>query len=506
MSNTDTQIKTANIIGETIISDANGIDVEYGIGGLYPNTMYFRIRTGDEYNYICAGKISESLQNINDRVSSKANSTDLSILKNESDDYDSAINSRLDDIESQLNEKVNQSTYDDFVEKHDCDKYNESISYIESQLNEKVDTSAFGKFKDDVKESLTGDNSIFGSIAVKVESNEDDINKIKEDIKALQIVSDALSDKSAIEAIKLQIELLETELNKKLVASNLTPLREDITKLGERIDTVNSRINTVNGNLDNKASKIYVQTELAPIKSDISKINVELASKINVDQLNKKASKDDVGNLVTNIKRLSNTYDESIKSLEKRCKLVESDIDTKADDIEIKKELNKINTVLTDKADKAELYSEINGVETRVTRLEETCEDLQHDLKCNLSSVKTDIIATDTKFNDLKTTYTNKLNSIDDKIKSLTEKDREITQQLKNEWIRVMTPEEYNRLPKNPYYANGSINPNAVQPNTIYFLVKYNRPYALYIGSTLIAKAEEKGGNIGFTYTFPIVF
>jgi hypothetical protein len=69
-----------------------------------------------------------------------------------------------------------------------------------------------------------------------------------------------------------------------------------------------------------------------------------------------------------------------------------------------------------------------------------------------------------------------------------------------------MTPDEYNRLPIKPTYSDGSKNPNALQPNVIYFLVKYNKPYALYIGSTLIAKTEEKIGSQGFTYTFPIVF
>jgi hypothetical protein len=36
--------------------------------------------------------------------------------------------------------------------------------------------------------------------------------------------------------------------------------------------------------------------------------------------------------------------------------------------------------------------------------------------------------------------------------------------------------------------------------------MKSNKPYALYIGSTLIAKAEEKIGSTGFAYTFPIIF
>jgi hypothetical protein len=69
-----------------------------------------------------------------------------------------------------------------------------------------------------------------------------------------------------------------------------------------------------------------------------------------------------------------------------------------------------------------------------------------------------------------------------------------------------MTPEEYNRMSDNPTYANGKINPNGKQPNVIYFLVKYNKPYAIYIGKILIAKAEEKIGSQGFAYTFPIVF
>jgi hypothetical protein len=36
--------------------------------------------------------------------------------------------------------------------------------------------------------------------------------------------------------------------------------------------------------------------------------------------------------------------------------------------------------------------------------------------------------------------------------------------------------------------------------------MKYNRPYAIYIGTVQIAKAEERVGSVGFTYTFPIIF
>ena len=77
---------------------------------------------------------------------------------------------------------------------------------------------------------------------------------------------------------------------------------------------------------------------------------------------------------------------------------------------------------------------------------------------------------------------------------------------MKQQWVRVMTPEEYKKLPPvGSTYGDGKPNPYAKQPNVIYMLVRYNKPISVYIGDVLIAQAEQKG-QTGFAYNFPIVF
>jgi hypothetical protein len=206
---------------------------------------------------------------------------------------------------------------------------------------------------------------------------------------------------------------------------------------------------------------------------------------------------------------LSKTVNDDINNIKKGCKELSSTIKTKANANEVNVELSGIKTTLTTKADKAETNSQIYGLGNRVTRLETQHKDVVAELdnlQCSIADLKTDITGTNVYFTGITNAHANELTNINTQIGALTQKDREITETLKNEWIRVMTPAEYNNLPKNPYYTDGRVNPNALQPNVIYFLMKYNKPYALYIGSVLIAKVEEKIGSTGFTYSFPIVF
>ena len=61
--------------------------------------------------------------------------------------------------------------------------------------------------------------------------------------------------------------------------------------------------------------------------------------------------------------------------------------------------------------------------------------------------------------------------------------------------VTIMTQEEYDTL----------LSGDAVIGNNIYFIVENDEPIALYIGTMLIAKKGEIG-DMGFPYTFPIIF
>ena len=62
------------------------------------------------------------------------------------------------------------------------------------------------------------------------------------------------------------------------------------------------------------------------------------------------------------------------------------------------------------------------------------------------------------------------------------------------DWIQVLTPEQYKRLPT-----------SRIDPAKLYMCIKYGKPYALYIGTVLIAERNVEEST-GFAYTFPLTF
>ena len=496
-------IQEANVIGTTIISTQDGYDPEYNVNGLIPNTLYFRLDAGDgHFNYINANSITQSIKRIDNAVSNKVDVVDLNLLKNTVTNNDSILTNKLSELECQLDNKIDKT---DIVGGCDNCATTEEFEELRNDVINKVNISDFDNFKDDVVNSLTGDNSIIGSLNVKVDANTDEIDKLNNDLITLKGIADNLSDTSAIEAINAQIKLLESKLSEKLTANSLIPINSRIDDVVRDITVVNNRINNVNSELSKKASNTFVQTELNNVNDDIDELRKSINSKIDVSDLGNVVTKQEFLVVNDKVNKLTNTTNSAIDSLKGNYNKLSNAVNTKADDIATKKSIADINTELTNKANIVNVNSQLSGLSTRITKLE-VSDKKTHEIVCELNDVKTDIEATNKKITGLTAIRDNEIKNINTQIKELTNKDNEFTKLLKNEWIRIMTPAEYKNLPTNPYYSDGSINPNALQPNVIYFLVKSNKPYALYIGSIQIAKAEDKIGSTGFTYTFPIVF
>lgn len=501
--NTNDITQEANVIGTTIISTNYGFDPEYNINGLIPNTLYFRLSSGDgQFNYINANGISQTIKRIDNAVNDKVDNAQLNLLKNSVNNSDSILSNKIDELESQLDSKVDKTDINT-----DCDNCISDNEFRELQddVINKVNISDFQQFKNDVVNSLTGDNSIVGALNVKVNANTSEIDKLNNDLDILKDTVSALSDTTAIELINTQIKLLEDQLKEKLTKDSLIPINDRIDKVVGNISLVNNRINTVNSELSKKASNAFVQTELNNINDDIDDLRKNINNKIDASDLSGIATKQDVAVVNEKVNKLTHTTGTAIDSLKGNYNKLSTLVNTKADDVVIKKSIAEINTELTNKANIVNVNSQINGLSTRVTKLEVN-DKKNHEIICKLDDVKTDVEAVDKKFTGLTSAQTNKLNTIDSQIRELNNKDNKFEQQLKNEWIRVLTPSEYDALPTNPYYSDGRVNPNAKQPNVIYLTVKSNKPAALYIGSILIAKAEDKIGSSGFAYSFPIIF
>lgn len=504
----------ANVIGAAIIATSEGKDPEYDIVGLMPGSMYFRIDNGEGgFNYIEAGKISQSLKSIDSAMSSKADSSVVEELKNDLEDGVESFNTQIKEIHKTLDDKVDLNDYDadmsldksKFASKSD-------LNALKTQVNSKIDASYLEPFKDEVIEAISGDpndpeseqSTVVGSIKVNVRYHSKKIAELENLIKSLENNIDDTTDEDVVELINVQIESLKNEIQKELnnkasaeyVDNAVRPVKTDL-------ESLTARVKIVSDSLNKKATNLYVQNEISTVNDTISELRSAVNSKASVDQLSRKASKDELTVVSDKVNRISNTVNK-LSNVENDQKLLAESLKTKADTSDVETLKTNMTAALSNKADIVDVNRKINGLDTRVTTLENA--DNVEDFKESISSLSNDIKTVERKFDGLTNTQKSKLDSHDKQIENLKITDNDIKQQLKHEWIRIMTPEEYNRLPIKPTYSDGSKNPNALQPNVIYFLVKYNKPYALYIGSTLIAKTEEKIGSQGFTYTFPIVF
>ena len=151
-------------------------------------------------------------------------------------------------------------------------------------------------------------------------------------------------------------------------------------------------------------------------------------------------------------------------------------------------------TAFTESIDDLNKKIDTIDIETPINEVKKDLHDVEVRLNNKYSTINSNVTA-----------HEKKIKQQDEQITILKETDEKLNKLASNEWIRVMTPDDYDRLPSNPNYADGTKNPTAKQPNVLYMLVKYNRPVALYIGTVLIAKAQENG-SISFVYEFPIIF
>ena len=126
--------------------------------------------------------------------------------------------------------------------------------------------------------------------------------------------------------------------------------------------------------------------------------------------------------------------------------------------------------------------------------------DALHDLIYTISQQTSNKIS---ELNIDSTAHSQHLSSQEKRIETLEDAAVEHNEKLKQSWVRVMSTKEYNKLVVAPEGA--PYNDRYIYPNTLYFIVDYNKPKAVYIGDILIAKAEGKGPN-GFAYNFPISF
>ena len=416
----------------------DGLDPEYPeISGLRENAIYIRFTfiNSETPMYISCWMIQSELERLDALVGEKANDSEFEVLKNLVEQKASTLQLTL--LEQQLVNKADKDT----------------VNKIQSQLSNKADVS-------------------------KVNTIEQTINN--------------KADKTLVENLQNQLNVLSDN-----IAGSIT--EEDIVEITNSIQ----RINEI---LTNKADKNTLTMYIAELdkKADKTKVN-ELSIKL--DNIQNSGA----GDVTERLDALAN----NILSLDKKVNNVINDNKKKADisyveriDDDLKKAIVKLDTVTKDKADRSEVackadYNDLLTVASTVNVVSDSIKTLETELSNKITKIdlnsKTDELLH--KINNNYTEFRNHVKSSEITINGINKDISELEKKVDNiediagkEWVQVLTPEQYKRLPS-----------NRIDPAKFYLCVKFNKPYALYIGSVLIAE-RATSGSTGFAYTFPMTF
>lgn len=503
-----TQIQNvANIIGGAVFfANDNGVDPEHpNNDNLLPNGMYIRLEGSDgSVVYISAYEIDKAIGIIGDMSMGKANSSDLDSIRLELTNKASSIDVEL--LRSELESKANISLLDKYDDTINSKADKSVIDEIILVLKEKADKKIVTTLREDISKKADIETLNDLSYLIQEKASTNTVTSLQNDVKNLQSALNSLTDKNSIIAINNQIEYLNNEIKKKLTSNDLTSINTSINNLYNVNETFREKINTIETNLNKKASIIYVQGQVNELNHAITGLAKSMEDKANKSIVDLKANKADVDKLVKSVTTLSTNVKNALDDFNTTTDSLKSEMDAKISDIELSRVETDINDLAINKANKVDVDNSINKLSQKLNALEVNNSEVHtniyqkiDDLDCNINNELLDIrydISTCNKNIDNQSTQ----------ISKLQESDVKINEKLRNEWVRVMTPEEYKRLaPVGDKYSDGTLNPYAKQANTIYMLVKYNKPVAVYIGEILIAQAEQKG-SVGFAYTFPIVF
>lgn len=433
----------------------NGKDPEYTeIEGLRPNAIYIRFifEGSGQPMYISCWLLQSEIERLDTIVASKSSQAELDSLKVIVEQKASLLQLAL--LQEEIDNKIDKSQLVEIQTLIDKKANKDDLSKLESTLYDKADKKDVIILQNDVdelKETL-GDfvgEDIITDIANDIDSlyagletkaNKEDINNISVELskKASQESLDALEEK--VDAIK---------------ETNIDEVLSDINELNKTISGLENKVTTNTESIKKKADLTYVETVDNELKKLTTKLDVVVETKADKTEL---ASKANYTDLVA-IQNLVIGTNETVKGL-------------------------KIS--VNNKADKTYVDRQDQDVRN----------DMQHKINELQLVHKNDINSSKSQISDIE-----KIIGIDDpsvknayRKTSITDKLEETYDMASKEWIQILTPEQYKRIPA-----------SRIDPAKLYMCVKYNKPYALYIGSVLIAERSSSTVT-GFAYPFPLTF
>ena len=378
------------------------------------------------------------------------------------------LQSDIESLKELVNSKASKTEYDLLREEIESKVSAMQIEYLQEQINLKADKTALDRLQ----------------LVVDKKANNDYVANLESTIYNK-------ADKTSLNNIEDRINALNKSLTNYVTVESLKDITGDVTD--------------INTKLSKKADKTALDelSETVQLKADVSQI----------DEINKKfESIDSVDIEGVDTKLSSLTL--SVDKLSKKMDINSSDLKKKADlsyveriDTDLKRATTKLDIIVETKADKTELLTKANKsdlealsntniiINNNISQLRKSI-----DTKASKSDLEARVSELQHAISDLYTIEKNDIRLVNSKIinleRNITRMDESITtiSKANKDWIQVLTPEQYKRLPT-----------SRIDPAKLYMCIKYGKPYALYIGTVLIAERNVEEST-GFAYTFPLTF
>ena len=463
---------TADILGGAVFfANENGIDPEYPNNtGLLANGMYIRLVGSDNgVAYISAYEIDKALDIITEMSKDKASVSDLEALEVLINEKASKVDLEL--LYSEVETKVSKTFIDNLLTSLD-DKANQTtVDELTTELN--------------------------------LKANQTTVDELLNDVKTLKNIVGTISDENIINTINQQILYLNGEIVKRLTADDIKPITSNIIKINDDIELLNEKVNIVETNLINKASNTYVQGQVSELNNAITGLAKKVDNKADKSIVSNKANQSDVDSLLRKVTSLNTQVTDFEVSLDNNYKDLNDSLNTKANKTYVDSNINNIIRDLSTKANVTSVNNEFNELNTRISNVETIYSESINNLSEEVDELQCEFNNISSELNSSIIVQNKKIDETQKNINKLQSVTTEQADQLKTSWVRVLSSKEYNNL--RPAPEGIPYNSRYKYPNTVYLVVDFNKPKAIYIGDILVAKAEQKG-SIGFAYTFPIVF
>ena len=296
------------------------------------------------------------------------------------------------------------------------------------------------------------------------------------------------ADKLSVESLKKQLEEISSKVNNLSDNEVIEEIGNDINNIIERLDNTSTKdeLVEVQAQLDEKATK----DELKELSDKLGSYEV-----VNIDEISKQ---------VNNLEKKTTNLGVNVESIDKSIKKKADHTYVEQIDNDLKRKITSLENSIANKASGERLEAVVNDVNATLVTINNTVTDFKNNINTNFATTKY-VNERDNailhKINENYILYKNdvailqrNISAIEKDITSIEEDVKNIKKSATKEWIQILTPEQYQRIPA-----------ARIDPAKIYMCIKFNKPYALYIGSVLIAERNTLQAT-GFAYSFPLTF